>query len=103
MIAKSGATVVPLYFEGHNSRLFQIASHIHYTLRMALLIKEFRARIDEPVRISIGRPIPADQLAARRSDPKAMMDFLRRKTYDLSPEPEEACGYGFEFEEKYRA
>ena len=40
MIAKSGATVVPVFFEGANSRLFQVASHLHATLRMALLIKE---------------------------------------------------------------
>ena len=94
---------MPLYFEGHNSRLFQVASHIHYTLRMALLIKEFRARMDEPVRIAIGKPIAPAELRARRTDPKAMMDFLRRTTYDLSPEPVGSNGYGFEFEEKYRA
>ncbi|MEM1351862.1 MAG: lysophospholipid acyltransferase family protein, partial [Pseudomonadota bacterium] len=41
MIAKSGAAVLPIYFDGHNGRLFQIASHMHYTLRMGLLIKEF--------------------------------------------------------------
>jgi len=29
MIAKSDAAVVPMYFEGQNSRLFQIASHLN--------------------------------------------------------------------------
>lgn len=57
MIVKSDAAVVPVFFEGHNSRLFQFASHLNYTLRMALLIKEFRARIDEPVGIVIGLAI----------------------------------------------
>ena len=103
MIARSDATVVPLFFEGQNSRLFQIASHLNYTLRLALLIKEFRARVDEPVRIVIGKPIQQHQLAARRTDPKAMMDFLRRSTYDLSPKPVRHDAYGFEFEQKYRA
>jgi len=103
MIARSDATVVPLFFDGQNSRLFQIASHLNYTLRMALLIKEFRARVDEPVRIVVGQPIPQAELAARRTDPKAMMDFLRRSTYDLSPKPVGPNAYGFEFEEKYRA
>ena len=41
MIARSDAHVVPIYFDGANSRLFQLASHLHTTLRMALLIKEF--------------------------------------------------------------
>ncbi|MEO0358485.1 MAG: lysophospholipid acyltransferase family protein, partial [Pseudomonadota bacterium] len=58
MIAKSNATVVPIYFDGANSRLFQLASHLHYTLRMALLIKEFRAKVDHPVRLVVGAPIP---------------------------------------------
>jgi putative hemolysin len=38
--------VVPIFFDGHTSRLFQMASHLHYTLRMGLLIKEFRKRVD---------------------------------------------------------
>jgi putative hemolysin len=103
MIARSDAVVVPIYFEGANSRLFQIASHLHYTLRMALLIKEFRSRIDEPVRVVIGEPIPRAALDARRGDTKAMMDFLRRETYALSPEPLKSLDYGFEFEERHKA
>jgi len=102
MIAKSGATVVPIYFEGHNSRLFQLASHLHSNLRLALLIKEFRSRIGEPVRIAIGEPIPAARLAQYKSDPRAMMDYLRKCTYELSPTPLKSFDYGFEFEEKYR-
>ena len=42
MIARSGATVVPVHFTGQNSRLFQLASHLHPTLRLGLLIKERR-------------------------------------------------------------
>jgi putative hemolysin len=103
MIGRSGATVVPIFFDGHNSRLFQLASHLHQTLRLALLIKEFRSRIDEPVRIVIGEPIAAARLAVLRSDPRAMMDFLRRATYDLAPVPMGRLGYGYEFEDKYKA
>ena len=103
MIARSGATVVPVFFDGHNSRLFQLASHLHSTLRLALLIKEFRARIDEPVRIVVGEPIARARLDAFRTDPKGMMDFLRKATYELSPRPLKSLDYGFEFEEKYRA
>ncbi|MEM1386907.1 MAG: lysophospholipid acyltransferase family protein [Pseudomonadota bacterium] len=103
MVAKSDATVVPVYFPGHNSRLFQIASHLHFTLRMALLINEFRMRVDEPVEIAVGKPIPRAELDQHRADPKSMMDFLRAKTYALSPSPLKSIAYGFEFEEKYRA
>lgn len=101
MISKSGAQVVPIFFEGANSRLFQVASHLHTTLRMALLIKEFKRRTDEPVRVVIGEPIDPAELAEYRSDQKAMMDFLRARTYALSPKPCEPA-YGFEFEAKHR-
>ncbi|WP_103334094.1 lysophospholipid acyltransferase family protein [Pseudotabrizicola formosa] len=102
MIAKSDATVVPVYFDGHNSRLFQIASHVHYTLRLGLLIKEFRARMDEPVRVVIGKPIAACDLAPLKADPTRMMEFLRKATYDLSPHPLRSYAAGHEFEAKYK-
>jgi putative hemolysin len=102
MIAKSDATVVPIYFAGHNSRLFQLASHMHYTLRLGLLLKEFKSRVDEPVRVVIGDPIATTRLAPMKSDPAAMMDFLRKTTYDLSPEPMKSYALGYEFEDKYK-
>jgi putative hemolysin len=102
MIAKSDATVVPIFFTGHNSRLFQIASHLHTTLRLGLLIKEFRARVDEPVKVVIGAPIASARLAPLKSDPKAMMEFLRRETYALSPRPVKSFEHGYEFEQRYR-
>ena len=102
MIARSGARVVPVFFDGANSRRFQIASHLHPTLRVALLINEFGRRTDEPVRVVIGDPIEAAELAEFGSDPKAMMDFLRARTYALSPKPLGRPEYGFEFEEKHR-
>ena len=103
MIAKSNATVVPVFFDGHTSRLFQIASHLHVTLRMGLLLKEFRKRVDTPVDVVIGAPIGRDKLDPLAKDTKAMMDFLRKATYELSPTPLRTDEIGFEFEEKYKA
>ena len=103
MVAKSDAVVVPVFFDGHTSRLFQIASHLHSTLRMGLLIKEFKKRVDTPVRVVIGEPIERDILDPLAKDTKAMMDFLRKATYELSPTPLSSYDYGYEFEEKHRA
>ncbi|MEX0365682.1 MAG: lysophospholipid acyltransferase family protein [Ruegeria sp.] len=103
MVAKSHATVVPVFFDGHTSRLFQIASHLHSTLRMGLLIKEFKKRVDTPVKVVIGEPIGRDILDPMRKDTRKMMDFLRKATYELSPEPLESYDYGYEFEERHRA
>lgn len=102
MVAKSNATVVPLYFEGHTSRLFQIASHMHLTLRRGLLIKEFKKRVDSPVRVVIGDPIGRDKLNALSGDSKQMMDFLRKATYELNPSPAKTFGLGYEFDKKHR-
>lgn len=103
MIAKSKATVVPIYFAGHTSRMFQIASHLHYTLRMGLMIKEFKKRVDTPVSVAIGAPIGRDVLDPLAGDGKGMMEYLRKATYELSPEPLVPTELGFEFEEHYRA
>lgn len=102
MIQKSGATVVPIWFDGSNSRLFQVASHLNYTLRMALLMHEFRRRVDRPVRLAIGAPISPDEIARHAGDGKEVMDFLRRKTYALSPKPLDPARLGYEFEEHHR-
>ncbi len=103
MVAKSNATVVPVFFDGHTSRLFQIASHLHNTLRMGLLIKEFKKRVDTPVRVVVGDPIGRDILDPLGKDTRKMMDFLRKATYELSPEPLKSYDYGYEFEERHRA
>ncbi len=61
----------PVHIDGANSRLFQIAGHLHYTLRMALLISKFRLRVGEPVDVSIGVPIGAARIAAHAGDARA--------------------------------
>ena len=103
LIAKSGATVVPLFFDGANSSLVQYASRLHYTLRMGLLIKEFRARVDTPVRVVIGEPIDPNEIKAREKDARALMDYLLQSTYRLSPTQLKSLDYGFEFEEKHKS
>ncbi len=103
MVAKSNATVVPVFFDGHTSRLFQIASHLHSTLRMGLLIKEFKKRVDTTVNVVIGEPIGRDVLDPLAKDSRKMMDFLRKATYELSPKPLKSYDYGYEFEERHRA
>ena len=103
MIVKSNATVVPIYFDGHTSRLFQMASHLHSTLRLGLLIKEFKKRVDTPVRVVIGDPIERDVLDPIAKDSKQMMDFLRKATYELNPNPIKSFDLGYEFEDRHRA
>jgi putative hemolysin len=94
MIQRSRATVVPVFFEGQNSRLFQIASHINQTLRVALLINEFDRGVGGEVRVSIGKPLPQAEIDRFRGDAKGLMDHLRIATYRLSKSPIDDYGYG---------
>ncbi len=103
MISKSNAVVVPIFFDGHTSRLFQMVSHLNYTVRKGLMLKEFRKRVDSPVRVVIGEPLGRDVLEPLAKDGPAMMDYLRKVTYGLSPKPLKYDDYGYEYEAGHRA
>ncbi|MEL6316755.1 MAG: lysophospholipid acyltransferase family protein [Pseudomonadota bacterium] len=85
MIRASKAPVLPMLFEGQNSRMFQIASSLNSTLRLALLISEFEKRVGDSVRVIIGEQIGRETLETY-SDPRELMNFLRSRTYSLSPQ-----------------
>ena len=102
MIFKSNALVVPIFFDGNTSRIFQLASHLHPTIRAGLLLREFKLRLDKPVRIVIGKPIPRCRMDLFKNDSRKIMDFLRLETYKLSPNKNQTFEYGYEFEHKHR-
>ena len=54
---------MPIWFGGQNSRLFQIASHVSYSLRISLIFHEVKARIGTLLPVVIGAPIPFAMLA----------------------------------------
>ena len=62
LIRESNATVVPIFFRGQYSGLFDVASHISMALRSALLLNEARRRFGEEVKIEIGDPISWERL-----------------------------------------
>jgi hypothetical protein len=64
---------------------------------VALLIKEFGARVGGEVRVTIGAPLPADEIARLRGEPRALMRWLRSETYRLSPTPIDGDAYGYDF------
>lgn len=77
-----GVTTLPLHFSGQNSRLFQIASHLSYPLRLAMIFHETRRRIGRTLRLTVGAPLSvADLKAVQRTD---IARYLRRKTMNLA-------------------
>jgi len=83
LIVNTRATVVPVYFAGQNSRLFQVASHIHYTARLSLLFRETARRIGSRVDVAIGDPIPFGDIAHFESRRDLLLE-LRRRTLGLA-------------------
>ncbi len=102
MIIKSNALVVPIFFDGNTSRIFQLASHLHPNLKAGLLLREFKLRLDKPVRIVIGKPNPLSRMNIFKNDSRKIMDFLRLETYKLSPNKNQTYEYKYEFEHKHR-
>jgi len=83
-IQKAKATVVPVYFDGMNSRIFQLASHISPTLRIGFLMHEVRNKLGKTFNIQIGNPLHYEKDLASISNRKALLDFLRDKTFELA-------------------
>ncbi|MEL7130280.1 MAG: lysophospholipid acyltransferase family protein [Pseudomonadota bacterium] len=83
LITQGEASVTPVYFEGQNSRLFQLASHLSVELRLALIFREVRRRMGKALPVEIGETLAPDRLAeaGKRKD---LMEYLREKTYALA-------------------
>jgi putative hemolysin len=83
LIQRAKASVVPVWFGGQNSRLFQIASHVSLTLRLSLIFHEVKTRIGACLPVAIGAPIAFDDLAAIR-DRQTLADHLNASVYALA-------------------
>jgi putative hemolysin len=64
LIRMSGAPVVPMYFGGANSALFQLAGIVHPKLRTLLLPHELGNKLGARVAIRLGQPLAPAKLAA---------------------------------------
>ena len=83
LIRMSKATVVPVFFTGQNSRLFQLASHMSLTLRLSLVFRETARRIGTDLPVRVGKPIPFSEIE-HLTDRNEMIGELRKRTYDLA-------------------
>jgi len=83
MVRQSGASVVPIYFAGQNSRLFQMTSHVSTQIRLALYFRETRRLMGKSLRVAIGEPITQDTLSLFKQKTD-LTEFLRKETYQLA-------------------
>ena len=82
LVRRSKATVVPMFFSGHNGPGFQFAGLIHPRLRTVLLPKMFSKLRNATLRVNIGAAIPWCDLE-KFSDDGDLIQYLRLRTYAL--------------------
>jgi len=85
LIQQAQAAVLPVYFEGQNSALFHLISRYSLTLRLSLLVSEFRHFVGATVRVHVGAVVPFAALASR-ADRGALTDELYALVHRLAPD-----------------
>lgn len=83
MVSRSGATVLPIFFPGQNTRLYHVADKISATFRQGLLLHEIYKALYKPQAPVIGPPIPREEVSARAGDPRGLLVWLRETTLAL--------------------
>ena len=74
--------MLPVYFEGQCSPLFHVASRLHLTLRLSLMIREFRRMVGGRLVARIGDVIAPSELAGIR-DRIALTALLFQRVHAL--------------------
>jgi putative hemolysin len=83
LIQRSGATVVPIFFPGQNSRAYQIATQISATLRQGLLLHEVIHACGKPQAPIVGEPIAPEAIEAFAGRSRDFVASLRDTTIGL--------------------
>ncbi len=82
LIQAAGASVIPIYFEGQNGRLFHLASKISQTMRLSLLIREFRRLAGKTIVARVGKTLDAAELMKVR-DRKDLTQILYDSVFSM--------------------
>jgi putative hemolysin len=80
LIMLTKASVLPIYFHGRNSVIFQMAAMLGSGLRNSMLIREFMYPTVQKLHYQIGSVISPDKIQTFNS-PTLLAEYLRSKTY----------------------
>jgi putative hemolysin len=81
-VKKARVPVIPVHFQGTNSRLFHILAKIHPSLRQVRLPSELLSKKHKNIKIRIGNPIKIEE-QDRFDDVYQFGRFIRAKTYSM--------------------
>ena len=82
LIQKCGLPVVPIYFDGTNSRNFHFLGKIHPRLRTVRLVHELFNKRGTHIKVRIGQPVTPEEMAKFAST-EELGAYLRNLTYAL--------------------
>ena len=82
IIKNAGVPVIPVFWEGRNSRLFYAVDKIHPMLGTARLTRELINKQGRDVILQIGKPIQSAEIAAYER-PVDLAAYLRSRSYAL--------------------
>lgn len=83
LVRRTKASVLPVYFDGQNSHLFQWASHFSPAMRVALIFHEVRRRIGSRLDMVIGDVMDYGDLEGHLP-PKNLAHYLQNHVYGLN-------------------
>lgn len=81
-IHETQCTVIPIFFYGKNSRLFQFVSKFSMNLRLGLLLHEIMNKRGTTVRAEVGDPITYAEMAPY-TDRQELIEYLYQRTMSL--------------------
>lgn len=82
-VQKTHATVVPVYFTGHNGMLFNTAGLIHPRLRTLMLPRQMVNKRNRELGVEIGPAIPWKDMEGHKT-PEELIQYMRLRTYVLA-------------------
>lgn len=82
LIKNAGVPVIPVFFDGTNSKFFHCLGKIHPRLRTIRLPHELPNKKNKTVALKIGFPIPATEIE-EYSSIKELGEYLWNRTYSL--------------------
>jgi putative hemolysin len=82
ILLQSEAPLLPVCFEGRNSRLFELAGRVHPALRTALLPRELLRQRGRSMAVTLGDVVPSGRIV-QLGNPASVVSYLRAKTYAL--------------------
>ncbi len=80
LIRRAGVPVVPVFFSGRNTAVFQALGMLHPLLRTAMLPRELLNKRGRTITLHVGQPIPPERMAKFQSDAE-LTEYLRFRTF----------------------